>query len=88
MRFASTVIIILLYIFQPVFGQTIKSINIEGTNYLINRSININIDFTIDKKPWCGLRVDWGNGKSQPVRVGHDGFAEGAPTSPIKVSNT
>lgn len=88
MRFASTVIIILLYIFQPVFGQTIKSINIEGTNYLINRSININIDFTSDKKPWCGLRVDWGNGKSQPVRVGHDGFAEGAPTSPIKVSNT
>ena len=64
-----------------------KAINLEAGDKLINQGVNISIDFTSEKKPWCGLRVDWGNGKSQPVRVGHDGD-EGAPTSPIKLSNT
>jgi len=67
-------------------AQTIKAINLEPGDKLINQGVNISIDFTSEKKPWCGLRVDWGNGKSQPVRVGHDG-EEGAPTSPIKLSN-
>jgi len=64
-----------------------KTINLEGGDKLINQGVNISIDFTSEKQPWCGLRVDWGNGKSQPVRVGHDGD-EGAPTSPIKLSNS
>ena len=80
------VVLIWIFFFQAVPAQTIKTINLESGDKLINQGVNINIDFTSEKKPWCGLRVDWGNGKSQPVRVGHDG-EEGAPTSPIKLSN-
>jgi len=76
-----------LCLFESASAQTIKSINVEPDDKLINQGVNISIDFTSEKKPWCGLRVDWGNGKTQPVRVGHDGD-EGAPTSPIKLSNT
>ena len=75
-----------LFLFQSASAQTMKTINLEPGDKLINQGVNISIDFTNEKKPWCGLRVDWGNGKSQPVRVGHDG-EEGAPTSPIKLSN-
>lgn len=76
-----------LGLFQSASAQTMKAINLEPGDKLINQGVNISIDFTSEKKPWCGLRVDWGNGKTQPVRVGHDGD-EGAPTSPIKLSNT
>lgn len=74
------------FLLQTGSAQTMKAINLEPGDKLINQGVNISIDFTSEKKPWCGLRVDWGNGKSQPVRVGHDG-EEGAPTSPIKLSN-
>ena len=86
MKYTYLLLLAWLCLFQSAFAQTMKSINIEGGDNLINQSININIEFTSDKKPWCGLRVDWGNGKSQPVRVGHDGD-EGAPSSPIRLSN-
>jgi len=86
MKFLSIVILLFLSLLQSAFAQTMKSISVESGDNLVNQNINISIDFTSEKKPWCGLRVDWGNGKSQPVRVGHDG-EEGAPSSPIKLSN-
>ena len=87
MKFTNALIIICVSLIQNATAQTMKAINLEPGDKLINQGVSISIDFTSEKKPWCGLRVDWGNGKSQPVRVGHDGD-EGAPTSPIKLSNT
>ena len=62
-----------------------KAINLEPGEKQINQAVDISIDFLSEKKPSCGLRVDWGNGKSQMVRVGSEP-PEGAPTSPIKLS--
>jgi len=87
MKYGYFLVLTWLGLFQSASAQTMKAINLEAGDKLINQAVNISIDFTSEKKPWCGLRVDWGNGKSQPVRVGHDGD-EGAPTSPIKLSNT
>ena len=87
MKFAYFLVLTWIGLFQSASAQTMKAINLEPGDKLINQGVNISIDFTSEKKPWCGLRVDWGNGKTQPVRVGHDGD-EGAPTSPIKLSNT
>jgi hypothetical protein len=87
MKYLYFLVLTCLFLFQSASAQTMKAINLEAGDKLINQGVNISIDFTSEKKPWCGLRVDWGNGKSQPVRVGHDGD-EGAPTSPIKLSNT
>ena len=87
MKFSYFLVLTCIGVFQSASAQTMKAINLEPGDKLINQGVSISIDFTSEKKPWCGLRVDWGNGKSQPVRVGHDG-EEGAPTSPIKLSNT
>ena len=87
MKYAYLLILACLCLFQSASAQTMRAINLEPGDKLINQGVSISIEFTSEKKPWCGLRVDWGNGKSQPVRVGHDGD-EGAPTSPIKLSNT
>jgi len=70
---------------QSVSAQTMKTITLEPGDKFINQKVNLAIDFTTDKKPWCGLRVFWGDEKSQPVRVGYDGD-EGAPSSPIQLS--
>jgi len=84
-RIVTQTIFVFLALFQAAQAQTMKAINLEPGEKQINQAIEISIDFLSEKKPSCGLRVDWGNGKSQMVKVGSEP-PEGALTSPIKLS--
>jgi hypothetical protein len=85
MRLIKIIALVGAIVFQPAFAQTMNSLNIDPGEKLLNQSIRVSIDFTSEKKPACGLRVNWGDGRSQTLRVGHDG-EEGAPTSPINLN--
>ena len=85
MRFIKIISLVGAIVFQPAFAQTMNSLNIDPGEKLLNQSIRVSIDFTSEKKPACGLRVNWGDGRSQTIRVGHDG-EEGAPASPINLN--
>jgi len=67
-------------------AQTINKLNFIEKNVQINSVAKIAIEFESNGSPWCGIVVDWGDGRTQPVRIGHDG-QEGAPRSPFYLEN-
>jgi len=78
--------LLLMFFGSSVSAQTINKLSLPNRQYEVNAAARISVEFKSEGAPRCGLVVDWGDGRTQSIRVGHDG-EEGAPSSPFIIEN-
>ena len=62
-------------------GQTITSIQVTDSKIQLGAQPALVVSFRSTGEPWCGLTIDWGNGKRQDIRLGE----EGKVSNPLRV---
>jgi hypothetical protein len=65
-----------LVLAQPAAAQTLKSVQAEPASVKPGEAVAITAEFDISKGLNCNVRVSYGDGKSQNVRVNKEGEAK------------
>jgi hypothetical protein len=54
---------------QVLVAQTLAKVSFDQKRVAINQAVSVRVDFQNAEKPWCGLRINFGDGDTRDVRV-------------------
>ena len=71
-RFSTSLTVLVSFIFSiAATASTVSRVDVEPRRADVNKPVAVNLSFATEDVS-CGLKVDWGNGKVDKVRVGKD----------------